>query len=208
MSELMLDVGLAHELKMAFRRAGFTSAEIKALAEGKGLLEALQVLRSGEVGLPPVVDLEVFMTGSCEILADYPVEESFFSMRDTGGAGLAKKPYSHDPATIGRWHWEFVSPCSVTNADRLVDALSVDGWTAGKWEHFQTAMGYVARSPNRTWSEGFFCLGTVITESASTARYAILGAHKTNQNLCYFERFLFPEFKPGARILRVRKFTD
>lgn len=34
MSELMLDVGQANELKLAFRRAGWTSADIKKLCEG------------------------------------------------------------------------------------------------------------------------------------------------------------------------------
>lgn len=45
MSDLMLDVGLANELKMAFRRHGYSSEEIKKLSEGNFLGQFLLVLR-------------------------------------------------------------------------------------------------------------------------------------------------------------------
>jgi len=45
MSDLMLDVGQANELKMAFRRADYTSEEVKRLSEGNILGEVRNVLR-------------------------------------------------------------------------------------------------------------------------------------------------------------------
>lgn len=45
MSELMLDVGQANELKLAFRRAEWTPADIKRLCEGNLALKLLPVVR-------------------------------------------------------------------------------------------------------------------------------------------------------------------
>lgn len=44
-SDLMLDVSQAHELKMSFRRNGWTNAEIKTLSEKDLLADVLQVVR-------------------------------------------------------------------------------------------------------------------------------------------------------------------
>lgn len=44
-TELMLDVGQANELKLAFRRAGWTNAEIKKLCEGNLLAHLLPLVR-------------------------------------------------------------------------------------------------------------------------------------------------------------------
>ncbi len=44
-TELMLDVGQANELKLAFRRAGYTNAEIKKLCEGDVLARLLPVVK-------------------------------------------------------------------------------------------------------------------------------------------------------------------
>lgn len=43
--DLMLDVSQAHELKMAFRRAGWTNAQIKTLSEGNILADVLRVIK-------------------------------------------------------------------------------------------------------------------------------------------------------------------
>jgi hypothetical protein len=43
--ELMLDVGQANELKLAFRRAGYTNAEIKKLCEGDLLAQLLPLVK-------------------------------------------------------------------------------------------------------------------------------------------------------------------
>jgi len=45
MSDLMLDVGQANELKLAFRRANFSNDDIKRLCEGNVLAEVRSVLR-------------------------------------------------------------------------------------------------------------------------------------------------------------------
>lgn len=54
-SELMLDVGQANELKLAFRRAGCTGEDVKRLCEKNGVLEGLKdVLR----GSSEIVQIE------------------------------------------------------------------------------------------------------------------------------------------------------
>ena len=50
MSNLILDVGQAIELKLAFRRAGYTNEDIKRLCEGSILTEVRRVLR-GEASI-------------------------------------------------------------------------------------------------------------------------------------------------------------
>ena len=45
-TELMLDVGQANELKLAFRRAGYTNAEIKKMSEGDLLADLLPLIRA------------------------------------------------------------------------------------------------------------------------------------------------------------------
>jgi hypothetical protein len=45
MSDLMLDVGQAVELKEAFRRGGYNNAEIKQLSTGDTLAQVRNVLR-------------------------------------------------------------------------------------------------------------------------------------------------------------------
>ncbi|HUX80883.1 MAG TPA: hypothetical protein VMV38_01005 [Candidatus Paceibacterota bacterium] len=45
MSDLMLDVGQANELKLAFRRADFSNDDIKRLCEGNVLVDVRSVLR-------------------------------------------------------------------------------------------------------------------------------------------------------------------
>ncbi|MFA6081855.1 MAG: hypothetical protein WC773_00355 [Patescibacteria group bacterium] len=52
-SELMLDVGQANELKLAFRRCGWTNEEIKKLSEGDTLVGVRQVIR-GEATIQAV----------------------------------------------------------------------------------------------------------------------------------------------------------
>lgn len=44
-NELMLDVGQANELKLAFRRNGWTNADVKNLCDGDKLAKILHVLR-------------------------------------------------------------------------------------------------------------------------------------------------------------------
>ncbi len=44
-TELMLDVGQANELKLAFRRHGWSNAEIKKLCEGNLLAHLLLLVR-------------------------------------------------------------------------------------------------------------------------------------------------------------------
>lgn len=55
-NELMLDVSQAHELKMAFRRNGWTNADIKALSEGNFLADVLKLM-NGQLEIKPIEHL-------------------------------------------------------------------------------------------------------------------------------------------------------
>lgn len=75
MSELMLDVSQAHELKMAFRRAGYSNTEIKRLCEGSALADVRQVLL-GHSAITPVVcviDCEAAPLTPCDYLGGHPL---------------------------------------------------------------------------------------------------------------------------------------
>ena len=60
MSDLMLDVGQANELKLAFRKANYTNDDIKRLCEGNVLADVRSVLLGhAEVKLVEhVIDLD------------------------------------------------------------------------------------------------------------------------------------------------------
>lgn len=62
-NELMLDVGQANELKLAFRRAGFTNRDIKKLCEGRLLTDVLAVIH-GTYRIIPISpgELKIFKT--------------------------------------------------------------------------------------------------------------------------------------------------
>ncbi|OGY51099.1 MAG: hypothetical protein A3J65_01740 [Candidatus Buchananbacteria bacterium RIFCSPHIGHO2_02_FULL_45_11b] len=58
-SDLMLDVGLANEIKLAARRAGATSADLKRLAEGDMFARVLPVIREiAKVVIKHLIDLD------------------------------------------------------------------------------------------------------------------------------------------------------
>ena len=61
MSDLMLDVSQAHELKLAFRRADYTNEEIKRLCEGAILVDVRKVL----LGHARIVPVEHVITCTC-----------------------------------------------------------------------------------------------------------------------------------------------
>jgi len=63
MSDLMLDVGTANDLKMAFRRAGYSSADIKALCAGDKAAQILPVLRGH--GTVQIVKHVINLAGDC-----------------------------------------------------------------------------------------------------------------------------------------------
>lgn len=61
-NELMLDVSQAHELKLAFRRNGWTNADIKALSEGNFLADVLKLMK-GQLEIKPIehlIDCDVY----------------------------------------------------------------------------------------------------------------------------------------------------
>lgn len=56
-NELMLDVGQANELKMAFRRSGWTNSEIKELCERETLFQVRRVI-SGQAKIVPIKPIQ------------------------------------------------------------------------------------------------------------------------------------------------------
>src|SRR5271157_939727 len=60
MSDLMLDVGLANELKRAFQRSGYNTDEIKRMCDGDILAEFRKVLlgHASIVAIEHVIDLD------------------------------------------------------------------------------------------------------------------------------------------------------
>ncbi|MEK7520197.1 MAG: hypothetical protein AAB581_03090 [Patescibacteria group bacterium] len=56
--ELMLDVGQANELKLAFRRAGWTNRDVKRLTEGFTLEHILPIVRGYAEVMPYTIDCD------------------------------------------------------------------------------------------------------------------------------------------------------
>lgn len=85
--ELMLDVGQANELKLAFRRHGWTNEEIKRLCEGtvlgdvrrviRGEAEIRPIGRSREVPLPDDSLLELVTTVEIPEIRGFTPEDKF-----------------------------------------------------------------------------------------------------------------------------------
>lgn len=63
MSDLMLDVGTASDLKMAFRRAGYDPADITKLCTGDMAAKILPILRG--MGIVQIVKHVVDLAGDC-----------------------------------------------------------------------------------------------------------------------------------------------
>ncbi len=79
-SKLMLDVSLAHELKMAFRRNQWSSADIKSLSEKDTLSKVLNFLRDNQSQLKSMsVPIRKHKTECCENLDSVIVNKEDFS---------------------------------------------------------------------------------------------------------------------------------
>ena len=61
--DLMLDVGAANELKMAFRRAGWSSADVKRLGEGDWATKILPILRGNAI--VQIIKHVINLAGDC-----------------------------------------------------------------------------------------------------------------------------------------------
>lgn len=132
MSELMLDVGTANEIKLAMRRAGFTGADVKAVSEGDFMSGVLGLIR-GEYVLTKVPQT------TCSTI----VVSSIFTLSNRIALGnygwvnsdINEKRFPHDPSTIGEWEYDLYHPdCSVSSED-VKSGAEVDGWTVAKAEH-------------------------------------------------------------------------
>ncbi len=97
-TELMLDVGQANELKLAFRRSGYTNADIKKLCEGDILARLLSIVRGDNEFLKLISGSESLVLAPLdgkEILADardmFVYVDSDFRNYDADEKGSATK---------------------------------------------------------------------------------------------------------------------
>lgn len=110
MSKLMLDVGLANELKMAFRRAGYEPSEVKSLAEGNVLAEFLEVVRGRarivtvEVKVLPVVQAII---NTITVLPGLTLAEHIaLGKYGWTNPDITSERFPHNPTTLGEWEFD------------------------------------------------------------------------------------------------------
>lgn len=69
-NELMLDIGQIHELELAFRRSGWTNADIKALSEGDFLTDVLKLMNE-QKSLGHKWNIKYFSCLSCVLKREF-----------------------------------------------------------------------------------------------------------------------------------------
>jgi hypothetical protein len=162
MSELMLDVGQANELKMAFRRAGYEASEVKSLVEGDILVQVREVL----LGRARIVPIEMEVKPVAQATRNIFTVPAGLTLTERIAAGnycgvnsyLNEKRFPHDPTTVGEWEWELVGfDCSISSKDAKA-ALEVDGWIAASWEH---ELAFGSACPEAQCKNPIIALGSV-----------------------------------------------
>ena len=167
MSELMLDVGQANELKMAFRRAGFVASEVKTLVEGTTLAQFREVLLGRACIVPIEMEVKPIVHTARNTLTVLPG----LTLSERINAGqydwmshdimpdIMSGRFPHDPTTIGEWEWEFMGADKNVSSENAKAAIEVDGWIAASWEHL-FAFGAAfpeAQRKNLIVALGFVC---------------------------------------------------
>lgn len=116
----MLDVSQAHELKLAFRRTGWTNADIKTLCEGDILRDVLKVVRN-QAGIK-LSDYLIDCDAAPFIPEGWAVEEhlqggQFSFSVDKVNLYLSKK--QKKTSVVGNDLWEELKDKAVLNANVL-----------------------------------------------------------------------------------------
>ena len=106
-TELMLDVGQANELKLAFRRSGYTNVDIKKLCEGNILARLLPLVRGESEFLKLISGNESLVLDAAdgkEILADAKDIFAYIDsdLRNYGADEKGRRPKKHQCACT-RW---------------------------------------------------------------------------------------------------------
>ncbi len=132
MSELMLDVGQANELKMAFRRHGYSEAEVKKLGEGNFLRGVLGLLR-GEYQLTPIAQA---VRNTITVVSDLVLQQRIANGKYGWiNSNINEKRFPHDVTTVGEWEYDLYHPnCDISSEDAKSRA-EVDGFIVAKAEH-------------------------------------------------------------------------
>jgi hypothetical protein len=162
MSELMLDVGQANELKMAFRRAGYEAGDVKALSEGDVLAQVREVLLGRARIVPIEMEMLPVAQATCNTFTVLP-NLSLAERINAGSYGwvnsdIIEKRFPHNPTTVGTWEWELAGFNHGISSEDAKVALEVDGWIVAKWEH---ELAYGAAFPEAQRRNPIIALGSV-----------------------------------------------
>jgi hypothetical protein len=197
MSDLMLDVGQANELKLAFRKAGYEASDVKKLCEGHLLAQVLQVL----LGNASIVSTGMPMLDTITVLPSLTMLERIalgdYHWKDPG---ITNELFPHDTMTVGEWEYDLYSISKRTSSENVVRGAEVDNWTLAKGEHL-FALGQVL--PNKQRTKGPIIAAGFIFK---VSRYpCVLELWRSNSlpvvNLCCWGG----DWNSDYRFLRVRK---
>ncbi len=204
MSELMLDVGTANELKMAFRRAGYEASEVKSLSEGDILARVREVL----LGRAEIVPIEMVMKPVSQLVHNTFTVPLYLTLAERITAGkydwtnpdIISERFPHNPTTVGDWEFDLISPNNSISSEKAKKEVEVDGWAAAEWEHVLT---YGAAFPDEQKKFPIIALGSVC--EVGGRRYVLGlwydGNGKRGVRFCS----VVEGFDPFYRFLRVRK---
>lgn len=153
-SELMLDVGQANELKLAFRREGWSNQDIKALTERKGFLaEVLGVLegRSQILVIDPQrisvdysMSLKEMAEAGCYDWVSPEISANYFPINKGKEVNLEVKLFHFGRATYFQ---------------EVVKSIMDAGWFPAKIEHL---LAWGAKNPEEQRKYSITALGSVV----------------------------------------------
>lgn len=202
MSELMLDVGQANELKMAFRRAGYEASEVKRLSEGDILARVREVLL-GHAHIVPIELNAEAARGKLTVLPKLTHAERFAA----GGyfwkeSSITPERFPHNPATVGEWEFDLYHPnCSLSTKD-VKDRAEVDGWLVATWEQI---LAYGEAFPEEQRKFPIAALGSVyIVDDGYGVLVLGCGSYRRRSVLLFFYMHA-GLWNANYRFLRVRK---
>ena len=204
MSDLMLDVGQANELKLAFRRAGYESAEVKTLCEGNILAQVREVL----LGLAHIVPIQVSVVATLTQAGQKTItvlqnittlERIAIGKHEWKNPEITNKRFPHDPMTVGEWEYDLYHPNRIISSDDAKSGAEVDGWLVAKAENL-LALGQAFPEEQRKFP--IIALGSVCEGDGSRRVLGLWSsASERSVNLYYWRGGWDPDY----RFLRVRR---
>lgn len=204
MSDLMLDVGQANELKLAFRRADYEASQVKSLCEGDILTQVRQVLlgnaRIVPIELAPATPLAQAVRNTLTVLPYLTILERIaLGAYDWKNDAITNQRFPHDVMTVGEWEYDTYHPdCSISSEDAK-NGAEVDGWIVAKAEHL-FAFGQAFPDVQRKFP--IIALGSVCEVSSRRRVLELWGSGFRRVVNLYCWRVVWGS---GCRFLRVRK---